>query len=230
MSRKLHRYEGGGVEVTWDAKRCIHAAECVARLPQVFDPSAKPWIRPGEAPPATVARVVARCPTGALQIRGGAPAEEPDAQTTVHVAADGPLYFRGRLEVRDAAGATLVEDTRAALCRCGASKDKPFCDGSHAGAGFRDPGGLPAERGRTDDAAGDRADGADGADAVPLAISAAKDGPLLLQGPWRFRSGDRTGDEVLGAVQVKGALCRCGASSTKPYCDGSHKKIDFKDG
>ena len=41
---KLHRYEGRGVTVTYDAKRCIHAAECVHGLPGVFDPDAKPWI------------------------------------------------------------------------------------------------------------------------------------------------------------------------------------------
>ncbi|WP_399171995.1 (4Fe-4S)-binding protein [Streptomyces sp. PanSC19] len=64
---RLKEYEGEGITVTFEPRRCLHAAECVHGLPEVFDLSRRPWVLPGAAEPARVAEVVRRCPSGALQ-------------------------------------------------------------------------------------------------------------------------------------------------------------------
>jgi hypothetical protein len=104
----------------------------------VFDRDAKPWIRPNAASVDAVAALVARCPTGALHAErlDGDPLETPP-EPDVCVIPNGPLYIRGQVEVRTLAGALVRADTRMALCRCGASGNKPFCDNSHRAVGFR---------------------------------------------------------------------------------------------
>ncbi len=209
---KIHEYKGQSVVVTYDAKRCIHAAECVHGLPGVFDPEAKPWIDPDAATADELADVVMRCPTGALKFErldGGA-AETAPAATTIAVAADGPFYVHGEVEVVDSDGAVVTTDARVALCRCGVSENKPFCDGKHAEAGFADSGAIPNPQLKESDAA-----------AGQVKIALAKDGPLILNGPVTLTGGD---DSCSGG---RGALCRCGASQNKPFCDGAHAKIGF---
>lgn len=135
------RYQGDGVEVTWEPRLCIHVAECLQGAPEVFRARAKPWIRLDGADPDHVADVVARCPTGALHAyrTDGAPQEE-EQQGDVEIRVDpgGPLLVRGNVTVLDAEGSPLRDDVRLALCRCGASRRKPFCDGTHRLIGFGD--------------------------------------------------------------------------------------------
>ena len=94
-----------------------------------------------------IAEVVERCPTGALHYRrlDGGPEEQAPADTTIRPTRDGPLYVRGHVVVRDEAGEVIREDTRMALCRCGNSRQMPFCDNSHRLVGFRDPRPAPAD-------------------------------------------------------------------------------------
>ena len=137
MGRK-REYTEGSLTVRYEAARCIHAAECVRSLPTVFDPERRPWIDVAGAEAARVAEVVELCPTGALtyEQQDGARSEiAPDA-TSAAVLRDGPIYVRGNVEVVGADGSTLAAGTRFALCRCGLSKQKPFCDGSHT-EGFK---------------------------------------------------------------------------------------------
>ncbi|ADV68529.1 (4Fe-4S)-binding protein [Deinococcus maricopensis] len=131
-------YPAPGITVYFDGQRCIHAARCVAALPLVFDPARRPWIRADLAGAAELAEVVRSCPSGALQYAAdapGVPAEVPDAITTVTPFPDGALVVRGDLRIMTALGE--VRDTRATLCRCGQSGNKPFCDGTHAKVGWR---------------------------------------------------------------------------------------------
>ena len=102
---------------------------------------------------------------------------------------------------------------RATLCRCGASKNKPFCDSSHHEIGFNATGEPPS--GKTDSLA--VRDGV-------LAIDPQLDGPLCVSGNLEITSG--TGRVVARVTTTK--LCRCGGSATKPFCDGTHAKIGFK--
>jgi len=130
---KTREYEGDGIVVRFDSLRCIHAAECVKGLGRVFNPRQRPWIDAGAASADEIAEVVARCPTGALQFErtDGGEREATPETTTVRIVADGPLYVTGRIEVVDQEGRPLSVEHRVALCRCGASENKPFCDNSH---------------------------------------------------------------------------------------------------
>lgn len=132
-------YLSPDITVTYDAKRCIHFAECIRRLPQVFDTAKRPWIQPDMAAADAVAETVERCPTGALQYTrhdGGAGEPLPE-ETTVQVRPNGPLFVRGNLKVTDINGTVLFQSPRAALCRCGQSGNKPFCDNTHRTIGFK---------------------------------------------------------------------------------------------
>lgn len=88
--------------------------------------------------PDEIAETVLTCPTGALHFRrvDGGEQETAATETTVEPLPNGPLLVRGRLKIVDAEGRVIREDTRLALCRCGASGNKPFCDGSHRRVGF----------------------------------------------------------------------------------------------
>ena len=127
---------------------------------------------------------------------------------------NGPLYLEGDLRLRLPDG-ELLEETRVALCRCGDSKNKPFCDNSHVEKRFEDPGHAAESK------LGPRSSEAEAEGTLTLTLAA--NGPVLMEGPV----------SVIGAAGEsseggKGALCRCGASAVKPYCDGSHKAIGFE--
>jgi len=142
MRDEVRHYAGEAIDISYDARRCIHAAECVRGLPAVFDTDRRPWILPSGASADAIAAVIEQCPSGALHYtwRDGGAAESPPEQTTIKPVPGGPLYVRGLVQLRSADGSLIVEDTRVALCRCGQSENKPFCDNSHIGTGFDDPG------------------------------------------------------------------------------------------
>jgi uncharacterized Fe-S cluster protein YjdI len=122
-------YEGREATVTFEPRRCLHAAECVRGLPQVFDLDQRPWVQPDGAAADRVAEVVRRCPSGALQYRlSDGAAEEPDRPTTVSRTVAGQLVMRGDLDIRTAHGDR--HETRVTLCGCGASGNEPYCDHS----------------------------------------------------------------------------------------------------
>jgi len=211
----VHEYDGDAISVTYEPSRCIHAAECVRGLPAVFDTKRRPWVDAAGAAADAIAEVIHRCPTGALKYRrtDGGPQERPAEENTLHVSADGPVYARGDIEVLDSERRVVAREARAAFCRCGASKNKPWCDGSHAGEGFR----APAEFAEKD--LKPPAEPASG----PLSVRLRENGPLVLDGPFRIAGSD-------GHYRYGGgcALCRCGASASKPWCDGSHNAIGFE--
>jgi CDGSH-type Zn-finger protein/uncharacterized Fe-S cluster protein YjdI len=215
MARK--KYRSDRIVVSLDPERCIHARYCVRGLSEVFDPSERPWIRPDQAHPDRVAKVVMRCPTGALQFerRDDGAAEPVPQENVIAVGVNGPLYVRGAIQIKGPLGETLFEDTRVALCRCGESRNKPFCDNSHKQVSFRDEGNL-----------GDYSPPNDfTSDGRRLSITSTVNGPLLLRGEVEIRSAD--GETVYRSS--KSTLCRCGYSNNKPFCDGSHAEMDWRD-
>jgi uncharacterized Fe-S cluster protein YjdI len=131
-------YATDEIVVEWEPRLCFHSQNCVRSLPQVFDESRRPWIRLDAATADEVEAAIARCPSGALRSRriGAAPAERREP-AQVCASADGPLLVSGGVRILDAEGAVLYEGERAALCRCGGSSNKPFCDGTHKKNGFR---------------------------------------------------------------------------------------------
>jgi uncharacterized Fe-S cluster protein YjdI len=126
-------YANDRIEVHWEPSMCIHVQNCVRRLPRVFDSRRRPWIDVDAAEADAIAETVLTCPTGALHFRrlDGGVEEKPQSETIIEPQPDGPLFVRGRVRIRDDSGRTIREDIRVALCRCGASSNKPFCDGSH---------------------------------------------------------------------------------------------------
>ena len=145
-------YCDDAIEITYDAHRCIHAAECIRGLPAVFDSGRRPWIEPSAASADEIAKVIARCPSGALHFKrqDGGSSETPELPTTIVPTPGGPYYVRGLIQLKSADGSSVFEDIRMALCRCGQSHNKPFCDNSHFYAGFDDAGAIPAFKSATD--------------------------------------------------------------------------------
>jgi uncharacterized Fe-S cluster protein YjdI len=132
---KEHRlgkaHEAPSITVFYDARRCRHYAACLRGLPAVFELGRRPWIRPDLAEPNAIAEVIRRCPTGALHYRrADGELEEPTRPTSVSIDPDGPLLVRGDLAIELPSG--TMRETRAALCRCGATGNEPFCDGACA--------------------------------------------------------------------------------------------------
>ncbi len=208
---KIQRYEGEHIVVHFDPKLCIHSGNCVRGLPKVFRAGVKgPWICPDETDAGKLAALIRTCPSGALTYERNGEAEEEVAPeiNTIAVEADGPLCVHADLYINGKKN----ESFRATLCRCGASKNKPFCDDAHKEAGFRDSGQCQVGRIEAELARGS------------LEVSTLPDGPLLLKGPCEIHDAD---GKIVNRSD-KAALCRCGASNNKPYCDGSHTTIDFK--
>ena len=212
MRSRIYSFESDDIIVHWDYHRCIHVEECIRSLPEVFDRHRRPWIDATQAPAERIAWACERCPTGALHYerKDGGHAEPTPETNQITVSSNGPLFVKGDLRITDAAGASLLTDTRAALCRCGHSRNKPLCDGQHEKAGFRADGKLTEAHLTTEDA--------EGPAGGELTIRAADPGPLMIRGSARIR-----GDRLDNCAQVRvGALCCCGKSKNKPFCDGSH--------
>jgi CDGSH-type Zn-finger protein/uncharacterized Fe-S cluster protein YjdI len=131
-------YANAAIEVRWEPRLCIHSQNCVRGLGEVFDSSVRPWVRVDAADAQRIADTILTCPTGALHFRrlDGGPQEQPPAETSIEPRRNGPLFIRGRIRILDEDGVLIREDTRVALCRCGGSSNKPFCDGTHRQIGF----------------------------------------------------------------------------------------------
>ncbi len=132
-------YETSEIRVRWQPSRCIHSAMCLDALPEVFDTSRLPWVDVTAADADLIAGAIRRCPSGALSYErvDGSAGEEPSVPTTVVPIRNGPLYVRGRIDLRDESGNELDVGYRVALCRCGQSQNQPFCDLTHRRLGFR---------------------------------------------------------------------------------------------
>jgi CDGSH-type Zn-finger protein/uncharacterized Fe-S cluster protein YjdI len=202
---------GQKMELSFETKRCIHARFCVTGAPNVFLANVKgPWIHPDAMEVERVVEVAHACPSGAITYHrlDGVHDEPAPPVNLAGVREAGPYAFRGQLQIDgEAVG------FRATLCRCGASKNKPFCDGSHHDVGFSATGEPPS--GKTD-----MLPVRDGV----LAIEPEINGPLAVRGNLEITSG--TGRVVARVMTAR--LCRCGGSATKPFCDGTHAKIGFK--
>jgi CDGSH-type Zn-finger protein/uncharacterized Fe-S cluster protein YjdI len=205
-------YETDRVRVFWDSSRCIHTARCLNALPQAFDVRRRPWVDLEAAGADAVAGAVETCPTGALRYErlDGGPQEEPTRPTVAIPIDNGPLLVMGDVRVQGPDGDTIAEETRLTLCRCGKTKNQPFCDNTHIAAGFHS---------RTYSEKPDLDPPTEGAEAGQTVITATRDGSLHFEGHVEVLS--PTG-ETLGETDDVW-LCRCGQSGSKPFCDGSHR-------
>jgi CDGSH-type Zn-finger protein/uncharacterized Fe-S cluster protein YjdI len=207
----VERASGQKIDLEFEAQRCIHSRFCVTWAPQVFLANVQgPWIHPDAMPVEELVEVAHACPSGAIRYhrKDGGPQEHAPPVNLATVREAGPYAFRAQLEINGVAAGF-----RATLCRCGASKHKPFCDGSHHEIAFSASGEPPTGK----------------ADMLPvrdgvLAVDPQPDGPLKVSGNLEVVSG--TGRVVARTTST--SLCRCGGSSSKPFCDGTHRKIGFK--
>jgi CDGSH-type Zn-finger protein/uncharacterized Fe-S cluster protein YjdI len=205
------RYTGDAVDITYSAKRCIHAEECIHRLSEVFDARRRPWILPGATSEGRVAQAVEHCPSGALhyESKAGGPGEAVPTTNSIVIWHNGPLQISGDLHIEGTA-INIQDETRATLCRCGGSQSKPFCDNSHKSSGF--DGTLTADLTAVPDSEGG-----------PLKVTVLPNGPLSIEGGVTLY--DETQAVVFSGRKV--SLCRCGGSSRKPFCDATHKTNGF---
>jgi len=202
---------GRALTVLFEGRRCIHSRHCVLDAPGVFKANTPgAWIFPDAVSPEALVEVAHKCPSGAIRYvrEDGGAAEAPPAVNTLFVRENGPYAVRAALDVGGD-----VSRYRATLCRCGQSKNKPYCDGSHVGAAFR-------ASGEPETTAPDPLPARDGA----LVFTPVRNGPLRVEGNVEICAG--TGRTVARVTQAR--LCRCGHSKTKPFCDLSHVAAGFE--
>jgi len=214
QSKIKFQYPGDKIDVEWDARLCIHIGECGRSEGELFQAGRKPWCDPNLSSTEHVAEVVERCPTGALfyKSKDGTTTEKATAKNKLTVSYNGPYFITGDLDIEGIGDDMPGVAFRAALCRCGASRKKPFCDNSHEKAEFKDYGAVGQTGTPTGEAGGE------------LKITPLEDGPLLLKGNLTMITG--SGRNAWQGNNA--ALCRCGASKNKPFCDGSHIDAGFK--
>jgi len=130
-------YRTDQIVIHWEPGLCIHEAECIRGLPSVFNSRARPWVNASGAEADEIATVIKRCPSGALRFERMDDGEQEVWLDGGRIEArpNGPLFVRGQIEFVDQDGSSR-ELPRAALCRCGHSANKPFCDNSHIRVGF----------------------------------------------------------------------------------------------
>jgi CDGSH-type Zn-finger protein len=185
----------------------------VLNAPRVFLANVEgPWLHPETASAEHLVHVAQSCPSGAItyqRLDGGVPEAAPEVNV-INIRENGPYAFRASLNIDEQAPMY-----RATLCRCGKSKNKPFCDNTHREIEFEangEPKTVPSEP--LDVRGGE------------LHVVPVKDGPLKVRGPLEICSG--TGRTVSRTQYVK--LCRCGGSANKPFCDDTHLRIKFRSG
>lgn len=140
MDRKItKKYTNGEVTVVWQPDKCIHSTICFTGLPKVFNPRERPWITPEGGTTQQIIDQVKRCPSGALSyfMNDEENKEEAHLESVIEVLSNGPLLIYGTLKLKDKNGEQTLENKTTALCRCGQSSNKPFCDGTHAKVNFQ---------------------------------------------------------------------------------------------
>ena len=209
----VEHIEGRDMTLIYEGKKCIHSRFCVTGAPDVFLANVVgPWIHPDAMPVDALVEIAHVCPSGAIAYRrkDGKPDEIAPPVNLLTIREAGPYALRGELSIAGKSGMF-----RATLCRCGASKNKPYCDGSHHEVNFSASGEPPT--------------GAAEMPAVrngPVSVEPHIDGPLQIRGNLEIISG--TGRVVARVQQTR--LCRCGGSANKPFCDGTHARIGFTSG
>lgn len=142
---KRDNYEGDAVTIHDNRGICAHAGKCTDGLPAVFRLEQEPWIDPNAAPGDQIVQTIRQCPSGALSHSvQGREHRDGDAKPSVFVSPNGPYVVAGGPELLETQRGEGASEEHYTLCRCGGSRNKPFCDGSHWEVEFRDPDGAGA--------------------------------------------------------------------------------------
>ena len=143
----VRHYSNGEITVVWKPDLCIHATICFMRLRKVFDPSKRPWVNMQGATTQEIISIVDQCPTDALtwkwnkdltasekkELTAEKPAEEivPAPVTDITLIEGGGALIKGRFRLKKQSGEIIETANQIILCRCGLTKNPPFCDASH---------------------------------------------------------------------------------------------------
>jgi len=138
MKREItKKYVKDDLTIIWQPAKCIHAAVCVKMLPEVYNPNEKPWIKQENASVAELKKQIDACPSGALSYTDGSESKSVDSSAVeASVMKNGPMLIKGDLKIKGVDGAIEIKSGMTAICRCGGSGNKPYCDGAHAKIGF----------------------------------------------------------------------------------------------
>lgn len=140
MSDFRKEYTNGEITIVWQPRMCMHSGICAKGLPEVFKPKDKPWITITAASTEQLKAQVSKCPSGALSfLINDAPTDAALDTNSVQltVVPNGPLLVSGKMTITHADGRVEEKESNTALCRCGASANKPFCDGTHRKIDFK---------------------------------------------------------------------------------------------
>ncbi|MBT8377847.1 MAG: (4Fe-4S)-binding protein [Ignavibacteria bacterium] len=144
MKEILKKYSNKDITVIWKPSACIHSTNCWKASLKVFNPKRKPWIDMSGGTTEEVIKIINDCPSGALSFernnemteQKAQPAQSPESKLTVQVNKGGPYLVKGKFVFIGTDGNEEIKEGSIALCRCGASNNKPFCDGAHKKIGF----------------------------------------------------------------------------------------------
>lgn len=141
------KYTNGDVTVVWKPDTCIHSRICWTELKEVFDPTKRPWINIQGSTTERMIEQVRKCPSGALSYfmnqEEASRTAQPDVLaeetkiTNIHIKPNGPILVNTDCHITHSNGETEIKKGNTALCRCGASANKPYCDGSHRKIDFQ---------------------------------------------------------------------------------------------
>jgi uncharacterized Fe-S cluster protein YjdI len=139
------KYTNGEVTVVWKPETCIHSRICWTELKEVFDPTQRPWVKMDGATTERIIEQVRKCPSGALSYFMNN--ESAASETTVtaekaeivniEIRPDGPIVVNTDCHITHSNGEVEIKKGKTSLCRCGASSNKPYCDGSHKKIDFK---------------------------------------------------------------------------------------------
>ena len=129
QKKEKREYNKDNFTIVWEASKCIHAGVCVKSLPDVYDPQAKPWIKPANASVEELKKQIDQCPSGALSYY--TKDENTPSEIKIHARKNGSLLVEGNLVIIKPDGSVEKREGRATFCRCGKSEKMPFCDGAH---------------------------------------------------------------------------------------------------
>jgi uncharacterized Fe-S cluster protein YjdI len=138
----VKEYTNGEVTIVWKPSICIHSKLCVTGLPTVFDFDARPWVNAQGGTTEQIIEQVQKCPSGALSYfknNKTAPEEtlSVENERIIEITPNGPLMVYGNIVIKHSDGTESHHEHRVtAFCRCGASHNKPYCDGSHQKIAF----------------------------------------------------------------------------------------------
>ena len=146
MDKVTKEYKNDDITIVWKPELCIHSANCWKGLISVFDPKKRPWINPYGATSERIIQQIKECPSEALSYYTQDKDEMKNNETTtrvknnnmdVNIIKDGPIMIHENVTIHNSDGSTIQRKNPTALCRCGYSNKKPYCDGAHINAKFK---------------------------------------------------------------------------------------------